>query len=125
MTQATVADARNHLPRLIHQAEHGEPIHITRHGRPVVVLLAEREYTRLTEGRTPQQGFLDFLQQWRARMATDDCVSLSEQEVDALGKQQGKATRESNKDKATRQSNKAKQQGKSNKGKATRDRPRC
>ena len=84
MIETTVADARNHLPRLIHQAEHGEPIHITRHGRPVAVLLAEREYARLTEGQTPQQGFLDFMHQWRERMAADDCASLSEQEVDAL-----------------------------------------
>lgn len=84
MSDTTVADARNHLPRLIHQAEQGEAIHITRHGKPVAVLLAENEYTRLTEGKTPQQGFLDFTREWRARMATDELAPLSEQEVREL-----------------------------------------
>ena len=84
MIEATVVDAKNQLPRLIRRAEQGEPVHITRHGKPVAVLLAEQDYARLIKGGTPQQDFLDFLQQWRARMSADDCAPLSEQEVDAL-----------------------------------------
>jgi len=84
MTETTVASAKNHLPRLIHQAERGEPVHITRHGKPVAVLLAEREYARLTAGQTPQQGFLDFMDSWRERMAADGCEPLGKSEVDAL-----------------------------------------
>ena len=84
MSETSVADAKNHLPRLIHQAEQGEPIHITRHGKPVAVLLAEREYARLITGQTQQEGFLDFLRQWRSLMATEGLTPLSEQEVDAL-----------------------------------------
>jgi len=84
MTKTTVADARNHLPRLIHQTEQGDAIHITRHGRPVAVLIGEREYARLIKGKTPQQGFLDFTHEWRARMAADGCAALGEQEVEAL-----------------------------------------
>jgi prevent-host-death family protein len=84
MGEASVAEAKNHLPRLIHQAEHGEPIHITRHGRPVAVLLAAQEYSRLTQEQTPQQGFLDFLETWRTRMAVEDDQPLSDNEIDSL-----------------------------------------
>lgn len=84
MSDTTVADARNHLPRQIHQAEQGEAIHITRHGKPVAVLLAEHEYARLTKGKTPQQGFLDFTRVWRAHMAAEELAALSEQEVKEL-----------------------------------------
>jgi len=84
MSEASVAEAKNHLPRLIRRAEHGDPIHITRHGRPVAVLLAADEYSRLTQEQTPQQGFLDFLETWRARMAAEDDLPLSEPEIDDL-----------------------------------------
>ena len=43
MIEATVVDAKNQLPRLIRRAEQGEPVHITRHGKPVAVLLAEQD----------------------------------------------------------------------------------
>jgi len=84
MSETSVADAKNHLPRLIHQAEHGEPVHITRHGKPVAVLIAEREYARLVNGQTPQDDFLGFLRQWRSRMAAEGLEPLSDDEVDAL-----------------------------------------
>ncbi len=84
MSETSVADAKNHLPRLIHQAERGEPIHITRHGKPVAVLIAECEYTRLITGQTPQDDFLAFLRQWRSCMADEGLGPLSEKEVDAL-----------------------------------------
>jgi len=37
----------------------------------------------LMQGRTPQQEFIDFLSDWRGRMATDACAALSEQELDS------------------------------------------
>jgi prevent-host-death family protein len=38
MSTHSVADAKNHLPRLIDRALAGEPVVITRHGHPVVEL---------------------------------------------------------------------------------------
>jgi prevent-host-death family protein len=38
MSSYSVADAKNHLPALIDRALAGEPVVITRHGRPVVEL---------------------------------------------------------------------------------------
>lgn len=38
MSTHSVADAKNHLPRLIDQALAGDSVVITRHGRPVVEL---------------------------------------------------------------------------------------
>jgi antitoxin (DNA-binding transcriptional repressor) of toxin-antitoxin stability system len=35
MSQVSIAEAKNALTRLIHAAERGEAIHITRHGKPV------------------------------------------------------------------------------------------
>ncbi len=49
--QYSIADAKNHLPRLVHKAEKGAPIELTRHGRPVAVILSRREYERLSTGK--------------------------------------------------------------------------
>jgi prevent-host-death family protein len=38
MTEYSVADAKNHLPKLIDRALQGEEVIITRHGKPVVEL---------------------------------------------------------------------------------------
>lgn len=43
----SIADARNDLPSISKQALRGEPIVITRHGRPESVLLSYAEYRRL------------------------------------------------------------------------------
>jgi len=51
MTETSIAGAKAHLTRLIHQAESGEAIHITRRGKPVAVLVSEREYARLRQGK--------------------------------------------------------------------------
>lgn len=48
MTKVSIAEAKNHLPRLVQQAETGSAVHITRRGRAVAVLLSEREYARLS-----------------------------------------------------------------------------
>ena len=39
MTQVSVSEARGNLPELLDRVERGEEITITRHGRPVAVLL--------------------------------------------------------------------------------------
>ena len=39
MTEVSIAEARDTLTRLIQRAEAGEPVHITRRGKPVAVLV--------------------------------------------------------------------------------------
>ena len=45
--QYTIAEAKNKLPALVHSVEKGPAVKLTRHGRPVAVLLSLREYERL------------------------------------------------------------------------------
>lgn len=65
MSEVSIAEAKNHLPRIVQEAETGEVVHITRRGKPVAVLLSDREYARLMEAR---QGFVDFAGEWRKNM---------------------------------------------------------
>lgn len=46
----SIAEARDHLSGLIHSVETGRPVKLTRRGRPVAVLVSERDYTRMTGG---------------------------------------------------------------------------
>ena len=52
MPEASIAEAKTQLTRLISQAELGEAVHITRRGKPVAVLLSESEYARLRQRET-------------------------------------------------------------------------
>lgn len=65
MSQVSIAEAKDNFPRLVQRAEAGEPVCITRRGRPVAVLLSQSEYARLT---APQGSLADFLRAWRAEM---------------------------------------------------------
>jgi prevent-host-death family protein len=40
-------DAKNQFSKVVEAALHGEPQHVTRHGREVVVIVAADEYERL------------------------------------------------------------------------------
>jgi len=55
-------DAKNQFSKVVEAALHGEPQHVTRRGREVVVVLAAEEYDRLEkihEAMAP--GFVDHL----------------------------------------------------------------
>lgn len=65
MTEASIAEAKNQLTRLIHEAESGKPVHITRRGKPVAVLLSEDEYARLRLGRE-HHNFWDLIVEMRS-----------------------------------------------------------
>ena len=75
-TRYSVAEAKNRLPALLHEAEDGKPVEITRHGRSVAVVLSVEEYARL-RGAQPDPWVR--YQEWRARS-----TSLSDADVDAL-----------------------------------------
>lgn len=59
----SISRARDNLARLVHEAEAGEPVELTRRGRPVAVLMSIETYTRL---RTPEApSFWDAYQRFR------------------------------------------------------------
>lgn len=58
----SIAEARNNLARLVHVAEDGEPVRLTRRGKPVAVILSVAEYERL---RAAGDGLWDRLQRFR------------------------------------------------------------
>jgi prevent-host-death family protein len=67
--QTSIAGARDKLASLVHQAEDGAPVEITRRGRPVAVLLSYHEYQRLL-GEGPS--FWDAMMAWRSSAHVDD-----------------------------------------------------
>ena len=65
MSEVSIAEAKNHLPRIVQQAEAGETVRISRRGKPVAVLISDREYARLNALRPV---FTDFAREWRKHM---------------------------------------------------------
>lgn len=59
----SIAHAKDHLPEAVRAAETGEPVTLTRRGRPVAVILSETEYRRLAG---PRGDFWTALQEFRA-----------------------------------------------------------
>jgi len=71
----SIAEARNHLSEVVHEAESAGPVTLTRRGRPVAVVVAEEEYRRL---RAVRPRF------WDAVSAFRSSVNLSELAVDEV-----------------------------------------
>jgi prevent-host-death family protein len=66
MKTTTIADAKNQLSNLIHQLENGEPVHLTRYGKPVAVMMSENQYQKLVK---PQKSLHTAIQDWREKHA--------------------------------------------------------
>ena len=71
----SIAEARNQLPELVDAAEHGQPIELTREGRPVAALVSLEEYRNST--LTPRN-LWDAIQEFRQ---THDLSDLDIEEV--------------------------------------------
>lgn len=63
MSEMSIAEAKSKFAQLVHQAESGQPVRITRRGRAVAVLLSEAEFERLN---APREGLLAYTQALRA-----------------------------------------------------------
>jgi prevent-host-death family protein len=63
MKRVSVAEAKNNLPALLHEAD-AEPLEIVRRGEPVAVILSRAEYDRL---RGKNEGVWAALERFRAR----------------------------------------------------------
>ena len=69
----SIAEARRNLPSLVHDAENGKAVEITRRGEPVAVLIGHHVFERLTAG---QRGFSEAYREFA------DAVDLRELELD-------------------------------------------
>ena len=79
MKSSTIAEAKNNLSQLIHQLESDEAIHLTRHGKPVAVMLSEANYQKLAN---KNNSLYQAIQQWRNELDND--VALTETELKSL-----------------------------------------
>ena len=75
MKTSTIAEAKNNLSQLIHQLQSDEPIHLTRHGKPVAVMLSEANYQKLTQ---KNNGLYQAIQQWRNQLDSNSGLTESE-----------------------------------------------
>lgn len=73
--QYSIAQARDHLPGLVHDAEKGSRVELTRRGKPVAVLISVAEYERLTQGHP------DFWQRLKAFREKNDLEELDVEEI--------------------------------------------
>lgn len=64
MFESPIYDAKNNFSSLIKKAETGEAIKITRHNKPVAVLLSYEEFTKIKPSQT---NFLDNLEKFRTK----------------------------------------------------------
>ena len=62
MADFSIAEAKSRFAQLVHQAEGGQPVRITRRGRAVAVLVSEAEFARLS---APREGLLAYTQALR------------------------------------------------------------
>ena len=74
----SVAEARDQLAALVHAAERGRTVRITRRGKPAAVLISEREFRR--SRRDTARGVGDAIRAWRARYGG---VALTDAELDS------------------------------------------
>jgi prevent-host-death family protein len=68
MKRVSVAEAKNTLPALLHEAE-AEPVEIVRRGKPVAVILSRVNYDRL---RGKSEGVWTALEHFRAKHDLDE-----------------------------------------------------
>lgn len=67
----SIADAKNQLPALVHQAEAGRAVTISRRGKAVAVMVSVDEYVRLQQAAQSAPSWMARLDAWREQMPTD------------------------------------------------------
>ena len=71
----SIADARTSLSTIVDQAEAGDPVELTRRGRPVAVVMSLRDYERMRGGRRPfGDAYRAFLEKHTTRETDADAV---------------------------------------------------
>lgn len=65
MCRATIYDARNNFSSYVKIAEGGEPVELTRHDKPVAVIISWKDY----EMQKPKESFFDWLARFKKENA--------------------------------------------------------
>jgi prevent-host-death family protein len=81
MSEVSIAEAKNTLARLSHEAENGAAIQINRRGKTVAVLISEYEYEKLKTGKS-KKDFWQAIQQMRPDPNFQP-VNLGDDEIDS------------------------------------------
>jgi prevent-host-death family protein len=68
MKTKTIAEAKSNLSQLIHQLDTEDTIHLTRHGKPVAVILSEANYQKLIN---KNNSVFQAIMEWRDQMDGD------------------------------------------------------
>jgi prevent-host-death family protein len=84
MKETSIRDARNSLTSLLREVEKGRAVRLTRRGKPVAVLLSERQYERLQSADRQRPDFLSFVQGWRREMIAKGLPFSSEDEIRSM-----------------------------------------
>ena len=66
----SIAEAKNNLPRLVHEAEKGRFVEINRRGKPVAVLVSLDDFRR--HHPEPRGNFWEAYQRWRRSVDPKD-----------------------------------------------------
>ena len=74
MCRATIYDARNNFSSLVKIAEGGEPVELTRHDKPVAVIISYEEF----QARKPKESFIDKLEKLKKKYAD---IAQSDEDV--------------------------------------------
>lgn len=78
----SIADAKAQFTRWVSEAETGQPVHITRRGRPVAVLVSEADFQRLSQPPMPQTDLVRFMAAWRQKMQAEGLDFVQDGELD-------------------------------------------
>lgn len=81
MPDFSIAEAKSRFAQLVYQVESGQAVRITRRGRPVAVMLSEREYERLS---APRDSLLAFTSALRSQAAASGVVLFNDAELGEL-----------------------------------------
>jgi prevent-host-death family protein len=84
MKTSTIAEAKNNLSQLGHQLESDDVIHITRHGKPVAVMLSEANYQKLTHTNSC---LYQAIQDWRSQQVGMTDTNLKSVRVTHSGRE--------------------------------------
>lgn len=78
--QFSIAEAKSKLPAIIHSVEEGPSVKLTRHGKPVAVLLSIREYEQLARN---VKGFWKALTEFREAVKKED-IKITDADFELL-----------------------------------------
>ena len=84
----SIAEAKARFADLVHQAEAGQAVRISRRGKPVAVLLSQAEFEQL---QSPRGGWAAFSKAWRKDMAREHLPFVSDDELLGLRNPLGRA----------------------------------